>query len=109
MLSPRKTMRSPFLKKNLSPGSPADSGTASSWEDSSQMRTQVCHDREQRDEPSMRRESDSKGDAGGQRERMAAELRACRESQQGAWGDIDNTPLGRYLAGEVDGTERQQV
>jgi hypothetical protein len=42
-------------------------------------------------------------------ERVASELRACKESQQHAWGDIDNTTLGRYLAGEVSGAERQQI
>ncbi len=47
--------------------------------------------------------------AGGQWQRVAAELRACREAQQRAWGDVDNTTLGRYLAGEVEGVERQQV
>jgi hypothetical protein len=48
-------------------------------------------------------------DAAGSWERVAAELRACRESQQRAWGDVDNATLGRYLAGELGGEERRQV
>ncbi len=42
-------------------------------------------------------------------ERVAAELRACREAQQRAWGDIDNTTLGRYLSDEVTSEERRQI
>ncbi|HEY7156205.1 MAG TPA: tetratricopeptide repeat protein [Gemmataceae bacterium] len=42
-------------------------------------------------------------------DRVAAELRACREAQQRAWGDIDNTTLGRYLAGEVTSEEQQHI
>lgn len=41
--------------------------------------------------------------------RVAAELRAYRDLQQQAWGDLDNATLGRYLAGEVDTEERRQV
>jgi hypothetical protein len=48
-------------------------------------------------------------EAAGSWERVAAELRACRESQQRAWGDIDNATLGRYLAGELSGEDRRQV
>jgi hypothetical protein len=48
-------------------------------------------------------------DAGASWERVAAELRACREAQQRAWGNIDNATLGRYLAGELGGEERRQV
>jgi hypothetical protein len=48
-------------------------------------------------------------EAGGSWERVAAELRACRESQQRAWGDMDDATLGRYLAGELGGEERRQV
>ncbi len=48
------------------------------------------------------------GDSGNW-ERVAAELRACREAQQRAWGDIDNATLGRFLAGELGGEERHQV
>jgi hypothetical protein len=44
-------------------------------------------------------------DAVGQWDRIAAELRACKESQQKAWGDIDSTTLGRYLAGEASDPE----
>jgi hypothetical protein len=32
-------------------------------------------------------------------------LRACKEAQQRAWGTIDNTTLGRYIAGEMSGDE----
>jgi hypothetical protein len=46
---------------------------------------------------------------GSQWERVAAELRACREAQQRAWGDIDNTTLGRYLAGEVTAEEHERI
>jgi len=42
-------------------------------------------------------------------ERVAAELRAFRETQKQAWGDIDNTTLGRYLADEVTTEERQHI
>jgi tetratricopeptide (TPR) repeat protein len=42
-------------------------------------------------------------------DRVASELRAYRAAQQQAWGDVDNATLGRYLAGEIDGEERQQV
>ena len=34
-------------------------------------------------------------------ERIAGELRACKESQKQSWGDLDSSTLGRYLAGEV--------
>jgi transglutaminase-like putative cysteine protease len=40
---------------------------------------------------------------------VAAELRACREAQQRAWGDIDNATLGRFLANELHGEERNRV
>src|SRR5262249_20836460 len=46
---------------------------------------------------------------GGSWDRVAAELRACREAQQRAWGDLDNTTLGRYLAGEATTDEQQQI
>lgn len=42
-------------------------------------------------------------------ERVADELRACKESQRRAWGDIDATTLGRYLAGDVRGEELSQI
>ena len=48
-------------------------------------------------------------DDGSQWERVAAELRACREAQRRAWGDLDNTTLGRYLAGDLDAEERRQI
>jgi len=45
----------------------------------------------------------------GSLDRVASELRAYREAQQRAWGDIDNATLGRYLANEADGKERRRV
>ena len=38
-------------------------------------------------------------------ERVAGTLRACKEAQTRAWGDLDSSTLGRYLAGEVAGDE----
>ncbi len=40
---------------------------------------------------------------------VARELRARKESQRRAWGDVDDATLGRYLAGEVSGDERASV
>jgi len=51
----------------------------------------------------------SESDQTGQWERIARELRACKESQRQAWGDIDNTTLGRYLAGDASGHELASV
>jgi hypothetical protein len=48
-------------------------------------------------------------DAGVQWDRVAEELRTCREAQRQAWGDIDNATLGRYLAGEAGSDEQQAV
>ena len=45
----------------------------------------------------------------GQWDRVASELRACREAQQQAWGDVDNATLGRYLAGDVTPAERLRI
>src|SRR5262245_60315316 len=42
-------------------------------------------------------------------DRVASELRAYKQTQQQAWGDIDNATLGRYLAGELSGDERARV
>jgi hypothetical protein len=42
-------------------------------------------------------------------ERVAAELRASRDAQRATWGDLDNTTLGRYLAGEVSPEELERV
>src|SRR5262245_7297782 len=42
-------------------------------------------------------------------EQVEAELRAQRAAQKQAWGDLDDAVLGRYLAGEVDGTERRHI
>jgi hypothetical protein len=41
--------------------------------------------------------------------RVESELRACKESQIRAWGDVDDLTLGRYLAGEVSEEERRQI
>jgi hypothetical protein len=48
-------------------------------------------------------------DPAGQWDRVTRELRTCKENQQKAWGDIDSTTLGRYLAGESSGEERAEV
>ncbi len=45
----------------------------------------------------------------GQWDRVASELRACREAQQQAWGDVDNATLGRYLADDVTLEERRRI
>jgi hypothetical protein len=45
-------------------------------------------------------------DQTGSWDRVAAELRACKESQQKAYGDVDSATLGRYLAGEMTPAER---
>src|SRR5437868_2141154 len=42
-------------------------------------------------------------------DRVASELRAYKETQQQAWGDIDNAMLGRYLTGDVTSEERRQI
>lgn len=42
-------------------------------------------------------------------ERISAELRAQRQAQQKAWGNIDNATLGRYLAGEATPEERRRI
>jgi hypothetical protein len=42
-------------------------------------------------------------------DRVASELRAHREAQRQAWGDLDNATLGRYLAGEAEAEERRRV
>src|SRR5262245_59238298 len=65
----------------------------------------TCQFETGRDGPDMGNEPD----ACGQWERVASELQACRESQQRAWGDVDNANLGRYLAGEVTGDELRQI
>src|SRR5277367_2368347 len=61
--------------------------------------------------PIARRESlmASEFDPTEQWDRVASELRAHKQSQQQAWGDVDNATLGRYLAGDLSGEERQQV
>jgi len=40
-------------------------------------------------------------DQRGSWDRVAAELRACKESQRRAYGDVDNATLGRYLSGDM--------
>jgi hypothetical protein len=42
-------------------------------------------------------------------DRVASELRAHREAQRRAWGDLDNATLGRYLAGEAEAEERRRI
>jgi hypothetical protein len=42
-------------------------------------------------------------------DRVASELRAYREAQQQAWGEIDNATLGRYIAGDLGGEEIRQI
>jgi len=42
-------------------------------------------------------------------DRVAAELRACREAQRKAWGDTDNLLLGRYLADDLSSDERRRI
>jgi hypothetical protein len=42
-------------------------------------------------------------------DRLAAELKACREAQRRAWGDTDNLLLGRYLADDLTPEERNRV
>ncbi len=51
----------------------------------------------------------SASDPSGTWERVAAELRACKESQQQAWGNVDNALLGRYLAGELSPGEQAEL
>ena len=49
------------------------------------------------------------GDGLDQWDRVASELRACRESQRRAYGGIDSAALGRYLAGEASDGEQAQM
>src|SRR5690242_11795663 len=42
-------------------------------------------------------------------DRVASELRAYRQAQQQAWGEIDNDTLCRFAAGDLSGYERRQV
>lgn len=51
----------------------------------------------------------SEFDPAEQWERVAAELRTHKQTQQQAWGDIDNATLGRYLAGDLADDERQSI
>src|SRR5262245_12367746 len=40
---------------------------------------------------------------------VAAELKAYRDTQEQRWGTLDDVLLGRYLAGELDPTEKAQI
>ncbi len=40
---------------------------------------------------------------------VASELRAYREAQQQAWGEVDNATLGRFIADDLNGDERRQI
>jgi HEAT repeats len=42
-------------------------------------------------------------------DRVASQLRACREAQEQAWGGIDNATLGRFIADDLNSEERRQV
>ena len=42
-------------------------------------------------------------------DKVASELRAYRQAQQQAWGEIDNATLGRFIAGDLSGDESQQI
>jgi hypothetical protein len=42
-------------------------------------------------------------------DRVASQLRACREAQEQAWGGMDNATLGRFIADDLKGEERRQV
>jgi hypothetical protein len=58
---------------------------------------------------SNEREPTTGEDLASQWERLANELRACKESQRRTWGDLDDATLGRYLAGEASGEETARV
>jgi hypothetical protein len=59
--------------------------------------------------PKDEKQMSSEFDSIGSWERVALELHTCKETQEKAWGTIDNTTLGRYLAGEVTGTELNEL
>jgi hypothetical protein len=42
-------------------------------------------------------------------DRVASELRAYRQAQQQAWGEIDNATLGRFIAGDLNSDERREI
>src|SRR5262245_22977813 len=48
-------------------------------------------------------------DSGGPWERVAAELRTCRDAQRQAWGNLDDITVARYLAGACSPQERAEV
>lgn len=58
---------------------------------------------------SNEREPATGEDLASQWERLANELRACKESQRRTWGNLDDATLGRYLAGEASGEETARV
>lgn len=47
----------------------------------------------------------SNGEQNDSWDRVAAELRACKDAQRRAYGDVDNATLGRYLAGDMNAAE----
>jgi hypothetical protein len=42
-------------------------------------------------------------------DRVASQLRAYRQAQEQAWGEIDNATLGRFIADDLSREERQQI
>jgi hypothetical protein len=42
-------------------------------------------------------------------DRVASELRAYRDAQQQAWGQIDNATLGRFIAGDLSSDEQRHI
>ena len=42
-------------------------------------------------------------------DRVASQLRAYRQAQEQTWGNIDNATLGRFIADDLSGAERQQI
>jgi DNA-directed RNA polymerase specialized sigma24 family protein len=48
-------------------------------------------------------------DRNAQWDRVASDLRAYRERQRQAWGDLDDTMIARYLGGEVTEEERERI
>jgi hypothetical protein len=58
---------------------------------------------------SSEREQVSRDDLASQWQRLASELRACKEAQRRTWGTLNDVTLGRYLAGEASGEEVARV
>src|SRR5260370_40349519 len=42
-------------------------------------------------------------------DRITSQLRAYRAAQEQAWGEIDNAALGRFIADDLSGEERQHI